>query len=384
MNELKIPEIILRERQKRNMTQDELAQALGVSSQAVSNWERGGYPDITLLPKIAGFFGITVDELIGTDEATRDSDLMGFFEKWKSTGDDSEKLRLAHEMYNKYPNDLYVIEEICALLIRKKQYWKKERVFLRNMCEKILRESTHERSRINAIEFLSVTATDEEWEENKLLSSEFYSAQMYELNEERLWGYDRTDEFNSQNDANNVLILQHFLSRESMRYFDNGNSILFEYPDKTAALMKYRMRLIEAITDDGEIPEAWLGYYGELCLKAAGSLIAAEKKDEGFSYLDRAFDIFENWIKIPNGKRLSTGPAELFGGAEVNKNSTDYMVHVYMPDGTSHWTPYLWMTWQSHKDIEMAMSKWPWFDSVRDDARFIKRYARAKKMAGEE
>ncbi|MBQ7930947.1 MAG: helix-turn-helix transcriptional regulator, partial [Clostridia bacterium] len=61
MADLKIPEVILRERRRKNMTQEELAASLGVSSQAISNWERGGYPDITLLPRIANYFGITVD-----------------------------------------------------------------------------------------------------------------------------------------------------------------------------------------------------------------------------------------------------------------------------------------------------------------------------------
>ena len=43
---LKIAEVILAERHKRNMTQEELAAALGVTAQSVSKWERGGYPDI--------------------------------------------------------------------------------------------------------------------------------------------------------------------------------------------------------------------------------------------------------------------------------------------------------------------------------------------------
>jgi len=52
-------------RKQRHMTQAELAQKLNVSSKAVSKWETGmGYPEITLLPKIAAVFGVSVDYLI--------------------------------------------------------------------------------------------------------------------------------------------------------------------------------------------------------------------------------------------------------------------------------------------------------------------------------
>lgn len=55
---------ILRKTQKR--TQSELAEYLCVQPQTVSRWESdGGTPDVSLLPKIALFFGVTLDELFG-------------------------------------------------------------------------------------------------------------------------------------------------------------------------------------------------------------------------------------------------------------------------------------------------------------------------------
>ena len=52
-------------RKNKNMKQDELAEALGVSPQAVSKWENDiSCPDIMLLPKLAKLFGTTVDELL--------------------------------------------------------------------------------------------------------------------------------------------------------------------------------------------------------------------------------------------------------------------------------------------------------------------------------
>lgn len=53
-------------RHRDGRTQENLAEALGVTSQAVSRWEAGGsYPDMNLIPPIANYFGITIDELFG-------------------------------------------------------------------------------------------------------------------------------------------------------------------------------------------------------------------------------------------------------------------------------------------------------------------------------
>jgi len=51
-----------------NRTQENMAQALGVTSQAISRWENGtGYPDIEYIPSIANYFGVTIDALFGYD-----------------------------------------------------------------------------------------------------------------------------------------------------------------------------------------------------------------------------------------------------------------------------------------------------------------------------
>ena len=59
---------IARLRREHNMKQDELAEMLDVTPQAVSKWENGAsMPDIALLPKIAKIFGVTIDDLFGAD-----------------------------------------------------------------------------------------------------------------------------------------------------------------------------------------------------------------------------------------------------------------------------------------------------------------------------
>ena len=53
-------------RRRDGRTQEALAEALGVTSQAVSRWEsNGGYPDMEMIPAIANFFHVSIDELFG-------------------------------------------------------------------------------------------------------------------------------------------------------------------------------------------------------------------------------------------------------------------------------------------------------------------------------
>ena len=61
---IKLGEKIKQLRKQKNISQEVLAQYLGVSFQAVSKWETGAtMPDVTLIPSIASFFGVTTDEL---------------------------------------------------------------------------------------------------------------------------------------------------------------------------------------------------------------------------------------------------------------------------------------------------------------------------------
>lgn len=63
-------------RKRLGMTQEQLAERMGVSAQAVSKWENNlSCPDISVLPDLAGVFGISVDELLGRD-AVREAEIV--------------------------------------------------------------------------------------------------------------------------------------------------------------------------------------------------------------------------------------------------------------------------------------------------------------------
>ena len=66
MNNKTIGDRIKFHRKRLGMTQEQLAERMGVSAQAVSKWENNlSCPDISVLPELAAIFGISVDELLG-------------------------------------------------------------------------------------------------------------------------------------------------------------------------------------------------------------------------------------------------------------------------------------------------------------------------------
>jgi len=65
-------------RRQRNITQEQLAEAMGVTSQAVSKWENDiSCPDISIMPQLADFFSVSLDKLVRGKEPTRPQVLQG-------------------------------------------------------------------------------------------------------------------------------------------------------------------------------------------------------------------------------------------------------------------------------------------------------------------
>lgn len=71
MNEQEFAQRLRQYRKNKGMTQQELADQLGVSNKTVSRWESGSYPDVTTLVALARVLGVTVDELLDPKTSVR-------------------------------------------------------------------------------------------------------------------------------------------------------------------------------------------------------------------------------------------------------------------------------------------------------------------------
>ncbi len=65
MKEINIAKVLVNKRKEKGITQDELANYIGVSKASVSKWEtEQSYPDVTFLPQLAAYFNISIDDLM--------------------------------------------------------------------------------------------------------------------------------------------------------------------------------------------------------------------------------------------------------------------------------------------------------------------------------
>ncbi len=111
---------IKRIRFERNLTQEEVANHLGVSAQSVSKWERSeGYPDIEMLPCIANYLGISIDELLGVSVKDKEEKYSGINRKWShnnKNGFHIENVELMREALKMFPNDALLLVQLSTSL----------------------------------------------------------------------------------------------------------------------------------------------------------------------------------------------------------------------------------------------------------------------------
>lgn len=119
---LSIGENVRRLRGCRGLTQEQFAEILGVSAQAVSRWEsRIVYPDLETIPGIANFFGVSLDELTGMDKLREDGNLREIFTRVPVLRADGKLEEAAAELrrgLKLYPNNFGLMSELALTLLR--------------------------------------------------------------------------------------------------------------------------------------------------------------------------------------------------------------------------------------------------------------------------
>ena len=121
MKEINIAKIIVMKRKEKGLTQDALADYIGVTKASVSKWETGqSYPDITILPKLATYFNITIDELLGYLPQLDKGEIKRIYHKLADDfGEEpfDDVLKKVYEVIEKYYSCFPLLMQMALLLL---------------------------------------------------------------------------------------------------------------------------------------------------------------------------------------------------------------------------------------------------------------------------
>jgi transcriptional regulator with XRE-family HTH domain len=163
---IRIGESIKKLRKQNDITQEKLAEYLGISYQAISKWENGtAFPDITLIPILANFFGISIDQLFAIDAQVRDEKAKEYetdFSRLNSIGDAKGRISLMRKALKDYPRNFKFMFNLAYALSNFSATKEQEKESLEHgyieealvLCERILEDCVEDDIRHGAIQIL--------------------------------------------------------------------------------------------------------------------------------------------------------------------------------------------------------------------------------------
>lgn len=141
-------------RKSKDITQEMLADFLGVSFQTISKWERGEcFPDIIMLPSLANFFEVTIDELMGMNEIRSKQyldDIYMLAHEYEGNGKYQDATDVLRKAIKTFPNNYSLLSELALSLAfqgldaYEKSANVKEAI---ELCERVLANCTSEKVR---------------------------------------------------------------------------------------------------------------------------------------------------------------------------------------------------------------------------------------------
>lgn len=150
---------IKRFRRERNMTQEKLAEYLGITSRAVSQWETGRTaPDLSVIPALCHIFGVSSDELLGIQTEKVTEDIQNCLEVARTKanqGDFENSLIILKKALMKYPKSYEIMLALAnASVCVKSRNGIKEYDDAIDLCHRILSECTDNALRYETMEIL--------------------------------------------------------------------------------------------------------------------------------------------------------------------------------------------------------------------------------------
>jgi HTH/TPR domain-containing protein len=353
-------EIIRKLRRERNLTQEELAEQIGVTYQAVSKWENNtGLPDISQVVPLANYFGVSTDTLFNYCSADKKKEFEEYKQranKLRNKGKLCEEIELWREASKKYPGEYECISELSTVLLNRifisghdHKLWEADAFECLNLCEKILNGCTKDYIRDTAIQnltylysipYLSIANEEKAVEYAEMASCIWCSCEM--LLENAYFTERGKVKAREIRDCN-ILTFMDYICMKLTLCFELSDEE--QIRNNNAALILWKT----LIPDDN-----YLFYHcriADIQKNLAKCYARKNQKAETINSLQLAAYHAKSYDSIPVGEQHYTSPLVAYATSDESKSMKNYQ-------GTDY-------------ELFLQVLKEPCFDFIRDEPEFI-------------
>lgn len=314
-------------RRSKDITQEEFAEYLGVSYQSVSRWENGVcYPDIEMLPEIAVYFGVSVDDLLGVNRAENEKEILSIIEEYDNLTDSEAKHKIIVKAIEKYPNDFRLqLRQMSDLAFRNAiANYKKNLPKVRAIYENIQRNCRTDTIRICAKRYLAAYYNMLAYHEEsgitykdceKILSEMPYMRDGQEFLRSYLYPHDTDDwKVNTMEAVEEEISL---LCHGIAHLFDFVNGKNADDIEKLINVAQVEINMLNSFYDDSNYGRAWrniiftYGYLGYFYVRKGDY-------ENGINAFKKEIQLAKHFDSLD---RITVMHSTFFEGREFDKNT---------------------------------------------------------------
>lgn len=360
-------------RKENGITQEKLADVLGVSSQSVSRWELSiCYPDLEMLPSIANYFGVTVDSLLSNDIDSKERDRKIFEETIDTLSDDTtDCIDFVMEYCRRYPqSDYYSYQLIYAIKRYAVGDVAKTEKYMPCLLENVQRllETQYRNASIQ----LMIMLCDEN-ELNKWLNMTPYNGSFSRRNCLAGRAVARK-EWEAGYIQQGLKMLETFSVQLDSRCPDSFG------PHKKALFQMKVLDIIRSLGDENGVPDGWKQFYAYKQLVLAACLFACGQTEKAWENFDSAieqskyaFSLKNQWLDI-GGAIFSNVKVDKMWNYAIDENGEKYKLFGIVN--------YSFGDMKAIADL-LTDHRWAWFDSVRQKPKYIQAVEWVKMAQGQ-
>lgn len=344
--------IIKRLRHEQGITQEQLAEYLGITSRAVSQWECDRTaPDISQLPALCHIFGVSSDELLGIDIDKNTDAIKDYINRANdatNAGNFEEGAQILSEAYSKFPRSYEIMYNLASALVgvySRKGIKEYDKVY--ELCNRIIKECTDNSIRYKAIYTIATAYecagnTDEMRKAVKLLPSVNDSYETY-----MVWSWKGDEDMKERLKYMSFLIKELLQMIHCLIGHSNNDGKMIHTVDEQKKLWMLSLDLLETLFPDGDYQ--YQAMDGEI---ACAQLVALYQREN---------DLENVWYYIEKGADFAIH-CDTYGFEDEH---TSLILRGYSDGG--------WI-WENEQNHCYTMIEWLKNDSstaiLRDDDRF--------------